>query len=171
MDKCGDNRFEIIEKAKQDLLESTNIDTSEDEMKVLESFLFCCWQMGWLDKYDVKKSTSEANCVIKDEDLEEAAKEYSFNIPTQLEFDSVWKKETEQHFKDGSYWKENQMKEALQTEYEKGRFDMKEEMMKALVNGEIAKDIHNQLKVTPEPLNDAFGKFGDKVKIIIVKED
>lgn len=64
-----------------------------------------------------------------------------------------------------------QMKETLQTEYEKGRFDMREEMMKTLVEGEIVKDIHNQLKVTSEPLNDTFGKFGDRVKIIIVKEE
>lgn len=52
MDQCGDNRFEIIEKAKQDLLNSTNIDSSKDEMKVLDSFLFRCWQMGWLKQYD-----------------------------------------------------------------------------------------------------------------------
>ena len=45
-----------------------------------------------------------------------------------------------------------------------------EEMMKTLVEGEIVKDIHNQLKVTSEPLNDTFGRFGDRVKIIIVKE-
>lgn len=48
---CTDNRFEIIEKAKKHILEATNINTSEDEMKVLDSFLFRCWQMGWLDKY------------------------------------------------------------------------------------------------------------------------
>lgn len=48
---CGDNRFEIIEKAKKDLLDTTNIGTSHDEMKVLDSLLFRCWQMGWLDKY------------------------------------------------------------------------------------------------------------------------
>lgn len=48
---CGDNRFEIIEKAKTALIESTNIETSEDEMKVIDNFLFRCWQMGWLDKY------------------------------------------------------------------------------------------------------------------------
>ena len=53
---CGDNRFEIIEKAKRHLLDATNIDTSEDEMKVLDSFLFRCWQMGWLDKYDERKN-------------------------------------------------------------------------------------------------------------------
>lgn len=52
MDVCGDNRFEIIKKAKQDLLENTNISSSEDEMKVLDSFLFRCWQMGWLDNYN-----------------------------------------------------------------------------------------------------------------------
>lgn len=51
-DVCGDNRFEIIEKAKQDILESTNIQLSEDEMKVLDNFLFRCWQMGWLDRYE-----------------------------------------------------------------------------------------------------------------------
>ena len=54
MNICGDNRFEIIARAKADLLEGTNIDTSEDEMKVLDSFLFRCWQMGWLDRYDRK---------------------------------------------------------------------------------------------------------------------
>lgn len=52
---CTDNRFEIISKAKQALLESTNIDTSPDEMKVIDDFLFRCWQMGWLDKYDDKE--------------------------------------------------------------------------------------------------------------------
>lgn len=48
---CVDDRFEIIEKAKQHLLDATNIETSQDEMKVIDSFLFRCWQMGWLDKY------------------------------------------------------------------------------------------------------------------------
>lgn len=49
-----------------------------------------------------------------------------------------------------------------------------EEMMKTLIGGEIVKDIHNQLSVKSEPLNDTFGdiKFGDKVKVkIINKED
>lgn len=45
---AGDKRFEIIAKAKEDLIKSTNIETSEDEMKVLDSFLLRCWQMGWL---------------------------------------------------------------------------------------------------------------------------
>lgn len=49
---AGDGRFEIISKAKEDLIRSTNIETSEDEMKVLDNILFRCWQMGWLKKYD-----------------------------------------------------------------------------------------------------------------------
>jgi hypothetical protein len=52
---CGDDRFKTIEKAKQDLLESTNIQTSEDEMQVIDDFLFRCWQMGWLEKYEQPK--------------------------------------------------------------------------------------------------------------------
>ena len=48
---CGDNRFEIIEKAKKHILEATNIETSPDEMKVLDNILFRCWQMGWLEQY------------------------------------------------------------------------------------------------------------------------
>lgn len=49
---CMDNRFEIIERAKKHIIDSTNISTSPDEMKVLDSFLFRCWQMGWLDRFE-----------------------------------------------------------------------------------------------------------------------
>ena len=49
---CGDNRFKIIDKAKKDILQSTNIEEDKDEMKVLDNFLFRCWQMGWLEKYE-----------------------------------------------------------------------------------------------------------------------
>lgn len=60
MDMCGDNRFEVIERAKEHLLDATNIETSEEEMAVLDNFLFRCWQMGWLDKYgDSKPKTGE----------------------------------------------------------------------------------------------------------------
>lgn len=48
---CMDDRFIVIDRAKCDLLEYTNIETSPEEMKVLNNFLFRCWQMGWLDQY------------------------------------------------------------------------------------------------------------------------
>ena len=49
---CGDNRLEIIQRAKEELLHGTNIESSQDEMKVLDSLLFRAWQMGWLDEYE-----------------------------------------------------------------------------------------------------------------------
>jgi Cu/Ag efflux protein CusF len=63
------------------------------------------------------------------------------------------------------------MKEALQTEYEKGRFDMREEMMKDAVDATIL-DVDAQtieFGLWPEKLLGI--KEGDKVKIIIVKEE
>lgn len=46
---CGDNRFEIINAAKEKLLTATNIESDKAEMAVLDRFLFRCWQMGWLE--------------------------------------------------------------------------------------------------------------------------
>lgn len=46
---CGDNRFEVIAKYKAKLIEGTNIETSPDEMAVIDNILFRFWQMGWLD--------------------------------------------------------------------------------------------------------------------------
>lgn len=53
---CGDNRFEIIAKAKQAILDETNIKDDKAQMAELDSFLFRCWQMGWLKKYEEKES-------------------------------------------------------------------------------------------------------------------
>ena len=46
---CTDNRFELIKKYKDKLLEGTNIENSKEEMKVINNILFRFWQMGWLD--------------------------------------------------------------------------------------------------------------------------
>lgn len=59
---CDDNRFEIIEAAKQRLIEATNIEMCPDEMAVLDSILFRMWQMGWLPKQSeptARQSTRE----------------------------------------------------------------------------------------------------------------
>jgi len=52
-EQCGDNRFELIKKYKNKLIESTNIETSSEEMLVLDDILFRMWQMGWLDGLEV----------------------------------------------------------------------------------------------------------------------
>lgn len=57
----GDGRFEIIAKAKADLIKSTNIESSEDEMQVLDNILFRCWQMGWLDGYEEEQNDNYRN--------------------------------------------------------------------------------------------------------------
>lgn len=44
---CGDNRFEIINKVKNTLLEETNIDKSPKELEVLDTVLFRLWQCGY----------------------------------------------------------------------------------------------------------------------------
>ena len=46
---CDDNRLKIVDKYRRILIGATNIETSPDEMKVLDDILFRFWQMGWLD--------------------------------------------------------------------------------------------------------------------------
>lgn len=48
-DICTDDRFEVIARIKRKLIESTNIETSQEEMSVLDNILFRMWQMGWTD--------------------------------------------------------------------------------------------------------------------------
>lgn len=49
-DTCGDDRFELIATARAKLLDATNIESRPEEVAVLDSILFRCWQMGWLDQ-------------------------------------------------------------------------------------------------------------------------
>lgn len=115
-------------------------------------------------------------------DLEEEIGKYIYSIPHSA--DGFWPKDIdcysqEARIKYGVYhywsyeqvrkiahhfaeWQKQQMKEALQTEYEKGRFDMREEMMKDAVDGEYW-DGSIYLDNRPTEYKD-----GDKVKIIIV---
>ena len=51
-DVCTDGRFDLIERFKRDLVDATNIETSPEEMAVLDSILFRMWQMGWLDRLE-----------------------------------------------------------------------------------------------------------------------
>lgn len=51
---CTDNRFEIIADYKKRLIESTNIESSPDEMAVIDSVLYRIWQMGWIPAADVE---------------------------------------------------------------------------------------------------------------------
>lgn len=45
---CTDNRLEVVAAYKKMLTERTNIETSPDEMAVIDNVLFRFWQLGWL---------------------------------------------------------------------------------------------------------------------------
>lgn len=59
MEMCTDNRFELIEKYRRKLIESTNIESSLEEMAVLDDIMFRCWQMGWLDSLEKQPIISQ----------------------------------------------------------------------------------------------------------------
>ena len=68
---CGDNRFEIIEKAKEMLLNATNIEDSKEEMKVLTNILFRMWQVGLINEEKLDKlNDTVADVLICIEQLE-----------------------------------------------------------------------------------------------------
>lgn len=45
-EQCGDDRFEIINETKEYIINATNIETSSEEMAVLDSICFRLWQLG-----------------------------------------------------------------------------------------------------------------------------
>ena len=68
------------------------------------------------------------------EDLEEAAiNAWDEHVGLQL----MHIEEVVAFFREAAEWQKQQMKEVLQTEYEKGRFDMREEMMKNAVGAQV----------------------------------
>ena len=65
---CGDSRLDIIQRAKEDIIRATNIESCSDEMSVLDNILYRAWQMGWLDKYepDYKERMKKEYWQLKD---------------------------------------------------------------------------------------------------------
>ena len=117
----------------------------------------------------------------KIDDLEEFAQKWAYSN-YHKELDGVNCDCLYSGVKKGAEWQKQQMKEALQTEYEKGRFDMREEIMKDAVEGEVYKGyVGNQIVVSSKDGSSKYVAFdasyadafcvGDKVKIIIVKEE
>lgn len=50
---CTDNRFKIIEKVKNHLLEATNI--TQKELEVVDSILFRLWQLRYFENVEVEE--------------------------------------------------------------------------------------------------------------------
>ena len=124
-----------------------------------------------------EESGCEVNFTTKSEDLKEEIERWikkKHFIFTEI--DEII--ETASHFAE---WQKQNIKEALQTEYEKGRFDMQQEMMKDAVEGQIYREyigddgisIAFGLEAYLNEHNPKHNKLhdGDKVKIIIIKEE
>ena len=63
---CGDNRFKLIAKAKEELIANTNIESSPEEMAVLDNILFRMWQMNWLPTQQVDNYQRKAKSFLLD---------------------------------------------------------------------------------------------------------
>ena len=50
---CTDNRFKIIEKVKDHLIEATNI--TQKELEVVDSILFRLWQLRYFENVEVEE--------------------------------------------------------------------------------------------------------------------
>lgn len=87
---CGDNRFEIIKKAKQAILEETNIKDDKAQMAELDSFLFRCWQMGWLKKYEEKESNEGQALLYAVEKTAERTKGEMIEKASKFIYDTIF---------------------------------------------------------------------------------
>ena len=82
---CTDNRFEVIKKYKQKLIEGTNIEQSPKEMEVIDSILFRFWQMGWL-KEVIRCKDCKHRPKIDDGDVENyTANGFGLEFPDDFE--------------------------------------------------------------------------------------
>lgn len=107
---CNDNRFNLIAKYKAKLIEATNIETSQDEMAVIDNILFRMWQMGWLDKLDaaypwhrVEEELPEPNiqCLVRDDDNNCAVGYYRHDARAWDSPFFGWVERDDEYYKDG----------------------------------------------------------------------
>jgi len=78
-------------------------------------------------------------------------------------------------FKIGADWQKEQDKEVIELAEDHamfaGRVQMKKELIKDAVEGEVVKDMHGFFHIKSVPIDGAKYKFGNRYKIIILKDD
>ena len=148
----------MVELAKDKYIDLHDASCRTKELNLLLSFL------DTLEGHSEKPNNHEG--------LDEAAENYV------TDWSKISAYEIEQAFKAGAEWQKDKDTRDMymsdnrhfQKVYELGRKEEMEQMMKEAVEGEVVKDISNKLAVTAKINLDEY-KFGDKVRIIIVKED
>lgn len=155
---------EEIEKQRQLIWPSNT-----GEMKIVETpkpieqgWLNCLkWVEDLIDSLP-EESGCEVNFTTKNEDLDYLVISLEETIGTSPHSREVIK----EHLQRAAEWQKQQMKETLQTEYEKGRFDMREEMMKDAVECTWGS------QATSAFMSDFTNiDIGDKVKIVVLKTE
>lgn len=143
-----------------------------------------------------KESGCEADFTTIDEDLEAEIQRY-FSEEKWIEkpvaeiarhfahwqhgkdFDDLLQSEMKfpkEYYEKGKADAMKEMKETLQTEYEKGRFDMREEMLKDALDGCVSLIVKSDtssrnLFISTPQLYKELQKYNDGDKVKIVKED
>jgi len=132
--------------------------TPEDKEKYMEA----------LHEYAEKKREAPT-------DLEEAAKEYTQRMLESWKFDSTGLRSIREPFIAGAEWQEKQDEVEKNLKYlygmDEGARIMKEQMMKDAVEGEVVSALENVNYVRTMSKVPSWLHFGQKVKLIIVKED
>ena len=108
------------------------------------------------------------------EELEEAAEKWSNNEEDTSGCDYTIVVVAKRAFKAGADWQRQNMVEALRTEYEKGRYDMREEMMKNSTDGYIRRNRYTKTNVLHLDVTcDAVQGFknDDKLKVVFIKKE
>lgn len=170
----------VLEKF-QDYQDDIEKPTSEDLEKEIEEEIDNLCELGCYME-DLAKGDSEGVYPLPDNVVKELRKfarhfaEWQENKDKQSLIDNGTVLLTEDEFEKlkrsiiQSEKDKHKMKVILQTEYEKGRFDMREEMMKDAIEC-IVEDWCGDSPEITIPLNPQDFKTGDKVKIILVKTE
>lgn len=152
---------QLVLLAKKELLKDLEKESASDDLKA-----------------EIQRYFSEEKWIKKP--VEEIARHFA-NWQHGKDFDDLLQSEMKfpkEYYDRGKADAIKEMKEVLQTEYEKGRFDMREEMMKDALDGCVSLFVKSDtssrnLFISTPQLYKELQKYedGDKVKIIIIKPE
>lgn len=173
----GEKSFglEVLERF-QDCQDGIEEPASEDLEKEFHSWMReNCDDNGFFNQLELARHFAEwgrnhfeDKSEMVSEDFYEAANQHSKQV-----FHGLLVENNITAFKAGAEWQKQKDLEALQIEYEKGLFDMREAMMKDAVEGRVQCGYGdgNKLSIKAMLPQDSDLKYADKVKVLILKTE
>jgi hypothetical protein len=177
----------VNEDFEEALTECVNRRLEIDEF-VDDSIKFAFIEGAEWQKQKDQESSCDVNCTPKSDDLEEAADKYAenhgFRVPydgSNKFYDDVDVKASKEGFIAGAEWQKDKMNLLLQTEYEKGMFDLNKAMMKDAVELHIIESFNPVGTENEKPHGftalcynakypDFYTVTGQTIKVIPLKE-